>query len=931
MTGPGRMKRRLRRAFLAGGLAALCALAPGAPLYAQDKAAPVTVIPVAPAPETSASDNAVISGGAAPGQPTVKVHADGSGALIPEKPRSALDSTAAAGSTADTAIADTTAGEAPLSGGFAPKAGAAGGAAPKPVASGGASSGALDYQGWERMATRAESAISNPNLSDVSLENLRLELTRWREQLQGAQNANSTRIATLKDQISALGPAPAEGATEAPEIATRRAELNAQMGRLQAPGIAADEAYQRADGLIREIDRVLRERQADELLKLWPNPLYPGNWTDAVSGLTQTVKTIVGETVTRVGDANVRKRAINNLPLILTFLVFALAMLWRGRPWVDWLVLRLQGRTSARGRRIGGFLASLGVIIVPVLGCMALTEALRLSGVLGMVGLLVAGSLGQMGFALFAAIWLGGRIFPVADPVTDTTGEPMANTVGAFLNLPPERRAEGRVLITSFGLLLAIALLRRVAMSEIEVSDAATSVLVFPIILIGSLLLVRLGHLLRQVKADSGDEGRATYNARLIAILARATNVVGIIGPLLAAVGYISAAGALVFPTAMTLGLIALLYLMQQLVSDVYALITRAETDQDALAPVLISFALALAMLPVVALIWGARTSDLTEIWTRFQEGYQLGETRISPTDFLFFAVVFGIGYSATRLLQGALKTTILPRTGLDHGGQNAIVSGVGYVGIMLAALIAINSTGIDLSGLAIVAGALSVGIGFGLQTVVSNFVSGIILLIERPVSEGDWIEVGPVQGIVSSISVRSTRIQTFDRSDVIVPNSDLISGRVTNWTRFSLTGRLIVPVTVPLTEDSRKVATLLREIAEAQPLVLLAPPPMIAFIGLAGEVQQFEIRVILRDVNFQVAVRTEINHQITERFRAENIPFTTLHRDYLKRRADEAAAEADAQAEEAANIAAVEAILGAPLPPEARRLPPPVPEEKPQ
>jgi small-conductance mechanosensitive channel len=908
------MKRRLRRAFLAGGLAVACALACAAPGLAQDK-----VTPIAPAaPDSGASDNAVISGGSAPGQPTVKVHADGSGALFPEKPRTAEGSTAAAGSTPDTAV-----GDAPVSGGFAPQGGAApgasGGTAPKPVASGGASSGALDYQGWERMATRAEAAISNPNLGDVALENLRLELTRWREQLQGAQNANSTRIATLKDQISALGPAPAEGATEAPEIATRRAELNARMGRLQAPGIAADEAYQRADGLIREIDRVMRERQANELLKLWPNPLYPGNWTDAASGLTQTVKTIGSETLTRIGDSNVRKRALNNLPLILTFLVFAIAMLWRGRHWVDWLVSRLQGKTTARGRRIGGFLASLGVIVVPVLGCMALTEALQLSGVLGMVGLLVAGVLGQMGFALFSAIWLGARIFPVAE------------TEGSFLNLPPERRAEGRFLTTSFGALLAIALVRRTAMAEIEVSDAATSVLVFPIILIGALLLVRLGHLLRQVRTDTGDEGRANYNARLISILARATNLVGIVGPLLAAVGYISAASALVFPTAMTLGLIALLFLMQQLVSDLYALITRAEGDQDALAPVLIGFGLALAMLPVVALIWGARTSDLTEIWTRFQEGYQLGETRISPTDFLFFAVVFGIGYSATRLVQGALKTTILPRTGLDHGGQNAIVSGVGYLGIMLAALIAINSTGIDLSGLAIVAGALSVGIGFGLQAVVSNFVSGIILLIERPVSEGDWIEVGPVQGIVSSISVRSTRIQTFDRSDVIVPNSDLISGRVTNWTRFSLTGRLIVAVTVPLTEDSRKVAAILREIAEAQPLVLLAPPPMIAFIGPVGEVLQFEIRVILRDVNFQVAVRTEINHQIAERFRAENIPFTYLHRDYLKRRADEEAAEADAVAEEAANIAAVEAILGAPLPPEARRLPPPAKEEKPQ
>ncbi len=861
------------------------------------------------AQSTSGQDNAVVSGGAAPGQPMVKVHADSSGALIPEVKRAPLET-------------GTETVDAPVSGGFAPKGGTAAGAAPatatagaaalpKPPASGGVSSGALDYAAWGRMATRVESAITNTSMTNVALESLRLELTRWREQLLGAQTANSARIATLKTQIAALGALPADGTVEQPEIAKRREELATQMARLQAPGLAADEAYRRANGLIGEIDRVLRERQADELLKLWPSPLNPANWGDAATALSKTAMALWSETAVRAAEPFARKKLVDNLPLILPLLVLAAALLGRGRMWMDRLVLLLQGPSNARARRVWGFVASLGIILVPVAGFVSLAQALQRSGMFGTVGLTIVGAFGEIGMSLFAAVWLGNRVFPVVEGVV------------GLLDLPPDRRAEGRFLTTSFGALLALAVLRRSALAEIDVGDAGTAVLTFPVILIGGLLLARFGLLMGHATLPDAEDGKANYLARIMKPLSRGVILLGTVAPVLAAIGYISAASALIFPAAMTLGLAGLLYLMQRLVGDLYGLVMRTEgpAEQDALAPVLINFALALATLPIVALIWGARVSDLTEVWTRFQEGFQLGATRISPTDFLFFAVVFAIGLTLTRVMQGAMKTSILPRTGLDHGGQNAVVSGLGYAGILVSALVAINSTGIDLSGLAIVAGALSVGIGFGLQNIVSNFVSGIILLIERPVSEGDWIEVGTVQGIVKAISVRSTRIQTFDRSDVIVPNSDLISGRVTNWTRFSLTGRLIVVVGVPYTENSRRVSAILREIAEAQPLVLLSPPPMVVFTGFVAEVMQFEIRVILRDVNFQFEVRTEINHQIAARFAAEHIPFTAAHRDYLARAALDAAVEAEAVAVEAANIAAVEAILGAPLPATVRVL----------
>jgi small-conductance mechanosensitive channel len=303
---------------------------------------------------------------------------------------------------------------------------------------------------------------------------------------------------------------------------------------------------------------------------------------------------------------------------------------------------------------------------------------------------------------------------------------------------------------------------------------------------------------------------------------------------------------------------------------------------------VFLAFAFVCLALPVLALIWGARVTDLQDLWFTLREGVTVGDTRVSFSDFLTFVIIFSIGYTITRLSQSALRSAVLPNTKIDPGAQNALVTGVGYIGLFFAALFAIMSTGLDLSSVAIVAGALSVGIGFGLQAIVSNFLSGIILLIERPIKVGDWIQVGNYSGYVSKIAVRSTTIDTFDQSSVIVPNADFISGTVTNMTHDSKRGRLVLPVGVAYDSDPVRVKEVLMEIISSHPAILKTPNPLVFLMSFGADSIDFEVRGILRDVNTISSTRSDINFEILRRFGEEGIEIPFGQRDITIKNASE-------------------------------------------
>jgi small-conductance mechanosensitive channel len=304
---------------------------------------------------------------------------------------------------------------------------------------------------------------------------------------------------------------------------------------------------------------------------------------------------------------------------------------------------------------------------------------------------------------------------------------------------------------------------------------------------------------------------------------------------------------------------------------------------------VAINLMIVLVFLPLILFMWGFQLGDIQAWAYKLATGITIGSVTISVTGILSGIIVFIIGYFLTRWFQGWLDGSVMARGKVDTGVRNSIRLAVGYAGVALAGLVGISAAGIDLSNLALVAGALSLGIGFGLQNVVSNFVSGLILLAERPFKVGDWIVAGDTSGTVKKISVRATEIETFQRQSVILPNSNLINNAVGNWTHRNKLGRVEIKVGVAYGSDVKRVHAILSEIARGHPLVLKNPEPFVLFTGFGPAALEFEIRVFLADIMNGSTVQNDIRFAVLDAFDAEHIEIPSTPRAETKVRKTEA------------------------------------------
>ncbi len=281
--------------------------------------------------------------------------------------------------------------------------------------------------------------------------------------------------------------------------------------------------------------------------------------------------------------------------------------------------------------------------------------------------------------------------------------------------------------------------------------------------------------------------------------------------------------------------------------------------------------------------VWDTTGNLVPQVVSYATDGIQIGEARFVPANILLGLMIFGVIVATTVWIKARLGKQWLKAAVSDRGSRDALVTITGYTGFIIALLVGLTLAGVSFQGLAIIAGALSLGIGFGLQNIVNNFVSGLILLFERPIKSGDYISVGEIEGFVKQIRIRSTELETQENRNVIVPNSELIATQVTNWVLRDPIGRLGIKVGVAYGSDTAKVRKILMEVATAHPEVITKgrkPAPAALFKGFGDSSLDFELRAWIHNIERRYHVTSDLNFAIDTAFRENGVEIPFPQRD---------------------------------------------------
>ena len=729
----------------------------------------------------------------------------------------------------------------------------------------------LDQQTGE--ITRISAELTQ---SDANLSRLRDRLSAQRARALELRDQLTEERARLEENLARLGD-PVDG--EADQVTARRNALEAERADVGSALARADINIEEANRLLEAISSQRRATFYGQILEREPSPILPAQIADAAATVERGAATAWEEGRSWAANRQAEEQFWVTLAGIAVALALGLALTWPVRAWISRTVSgRIERLTPSPSRRILAAAVRTASRAVPaILGGIGLLAVLQVLGILDTATTPLAN---RVLAAFIAAFLVDGAAVALLSPkapnwrVIDVSGHAATGLRSLFVL--------AAVILGLDGVLSEGAL-------HFGGSDTLTSVQRGLVACLLGAILIRAS---RPVFWRPQDEHQPAPAPALRTLIGLA----GLAAILLALAGYTALAHFAMTRFAFALGLLAIGWLARAVLREgARSLLRRlgmmptrhaADGDEDDDGPLLLSLHLfsdavvALAVLPPLFLLFGASWSDVRALASDALTGFQVGAVRISILEILVAAGVVIALIAATRVIQRTAERSLFRRMRLDIGVQTSLKTLIGYVGMVIAFMTGIGMLGFDLSNLAIIAGALSVGIGFGLQSIVNNFVSGLILLFERPIKVGDWIFTNSGNGIVKKISVRSTEIETFDRTAIIIPNADLISNAVTNWTHRDKLGRITIPVGVSYNEDPDRVLDILREATEDTQIVLREPPPLILFRGFGDSSLDFEVRAYLRDIGTALQAQTDLLRNIFAKFRAHGVEIPFPQRD---------------------------------------------------
>lgn len=711
-----------------------------------------------------------------------------------------------------------------------------------------------------------EAAVDSEDITAETLAGFRDKLNSATDILRKKIDWLEPRAKEAEDRLKELGPAPAKDApAESAEIAGQRKELTDEFNDIDGELKQARVLTVKTDQLG---DRVAQKRHAlyaNELFARSASILDPSFWTEVYRALPIELRSI--EALVDAWSEHHTRPRWAGAALIIVVIIAIVVVLTR------WWLPRLIGEPS--NTRSAKAWAALWVFIwfairTPLAGFAALL-ALTTFGLLTVrLEQIAQGVVAGMAAAAFGHGVARGLLAP-EHPHRRLVQEDDETALCFYNHLLWASRA--------LGVLIVLQVIHKTLFAPLVITVATNALFAATTAAFLVHLVLRLG----TIKKNRGEALVAASWAHPLGLL-----MAVLIGIALVA-GYAGVAAFISLRVIVAAAVFGALFLLLVITQTLFASINEQTPKGQMLAESLgidprtlgLSGALLSALIRVILIAtsflliigpWEVSTADLFDTVRNIPFGFKIGEIRVSFQAILAAILVLVLLLVLMRIIQRWLERELLPRTGLEPSLQLSIVTIFGYVGAITAIALALSGLGFDLQKIALIAGALSVGIGFGLQSIVSNFVSGLILLTERPIRVGDSIVVKGEEGWVRRVRVRATEIETFDRASVIIPNSEFITGVVKNWTRANRLGRIVVKVGVSYETDPDRVRDILTDIANAHPQIVQTPPPAAYLVAFGETSLEFELRCVVAEVEKGLSVRSELHYAIIQKFREAGI-----------------------------------------------------------